>query len=135
MSDKKKKRLMPLKQRLFVAEVLNNPIATQAECYKKVYGDIKNAESASSRVLARPDVKEHITEVLARLYPDLTSNAGSVLHEMITDTNRNDAIRLKALELLAKFQGWAAPTKVDKRILTADMSKFKLPGTSEGENK
>lgn len=127
----KKKKQLPLKQRLFVAEVLNNPTATQKECYQKVYGAVASPDSSSSRVLARPEVQEHITEVLARLYPDLTSNAGSILQEMITDPNRNDAIRLKALELLAKFQGWAAPTKVDKRIVTADLSKYRLPGTGE----
>ena len=129
----KKKKKLPLRQRLFVAEVLNNPLATQAECYKKVYQNPNDgtAKVNSTRIMARPEVQEHITEVLARLYPDLTSNAGSVLHEMITDPERNDSIRLKALELLAKFQGWAAPTKVDKRILTADLSKYKLPGGTE----
>jgi hypothetical protein len=129
-----KKKPLPLKQRLLVAEVLANPGATQTECYQKVYGGemkVTSARDAASHVLARPEVREHITEVLAKLYPDLTSTAGTVLYEMVTDINKPDAIRLKALELLAKFQGWAAPTKVDKRILTADMSKYKLPGGTE----
>jgi hypothetical protein len=129
-TPKKKKKTLPLRQRMFVAEVLNNPGKTQTECYKKIYPNAADntATVASTRIMARPEAKEHITEVLARLYPDLTSNVGSVLYEMITDPEKNDATRLKAIELLAKFQGWAAPTKVDKRILTADMSKYKLPG-------
>jgi hypothetical protein len=134
MSDTpKKKKKLPLRQRMFVAEVLNNPSATQTDCYKKIYGPVKTetANSCSARILARPEAKEHITEVLAKLYPDLTSTAGTVLYEMVTDINKPDSIRLKALELLAKFQGWQAPTKVDKRILTADLSKYKLPGTED----
>jgi hypothetical protein len=135
MSGESKKKKLPIKQRLFIAEVLNNPQKTQKECYKAVYGPVTDgtAHVNSTKIMARPEAKEHITEVLARLYPDLTSNAGSVLYEMITDNTRSDSIRLKALELLSKFQGWAAPIKSDKRIITADLSKYKLPGDNNGQ--
>ena len=124
------KKLTP-KQRLLAAKSLD-PELNQAEAYREVYGD--NAEypaSAASMALNKPHVQEHIDALIERIAPNIADTGITYLNELLSDPDKPDSIKLKALDMLSKWKGWNAPTKINKRVLTADLGKYKLPGTEE----
>jgi hypothetical protein len=125
------KRLTP-KQRLLAAKALD-PELNQSEAYEEVYGVTKRPDVAASITLSKPHVSEHIDALIARLAPNIADNGIRYLNELLTDPDKPDTIKLKALEMLSKWKGWSAPVKVNKQILTADLGKYKLPGTGDAE--
>ncbi len=121
-----------VRQKKLVKELVNNPTQTQGQAYAKVYG-VTNLEVASdraSRVLAKPHVQEHIRDVIDREYPQMAGTCARVLEEFLTNDMLSPQVRMKAIEMLAKFYGWAAPTESRNLKLTANLDKVrKLPGT------
>lgn len=123
---------LTVKQRLLAAKALD-PELNQSEAYVEVYGNVKRPDVAASLTLSKPHVSEHIDALISRLAPNIADNGIRYLNDLLTDPDKPDNIKLKALEMLSKWKGWSAPVKVNKQILTADLGKYRLPGTNEGE--
>ena len=135
MSDPKPKskvRKPNFKQRLFVKEVLSNPGQTITESYQKIYpnSSYNTARQEGSAMLRRPHVAQHINEVLAERYPDLASSSANFMTSALADPNVNINAKLKIIDMFARYLGWAAPVKNQSVTATVDLTKFKLPGSS-----
>lgn len=127
---KKLKRPNPRTQ-LFVRELLAHPEKTQAQAYMVAHPNVTKLTATvhGSNTLAKPHVQAHINEVLDQMYPELAKSAAAVLMETLNNPEIAISMKLKVIEMLAKFKGWNAATKIDKREVKVDLTKFRLPGS------
>lgn len=125
----KKKALTP-KEKIFVAEVLK-PDVSQTDAYQALAPHVsrESARTMGARMMQKPHVQEHINAVLEKRYPEMARTAADVLMEYLQDPEIVPQVKLKCIEMLAKFQGWHSATKIDKREIRVDLNKYRLPGT------
>lgn len=133
---KKVKRLSP-KQKLYAAKLLD-PNLNQREAYMEVYGAKKTVSATdiqASTVAGNPRVQQHIDAIIERIAPNIGDNAVSYLNSVLMDPDKPDMVKMKALEMLTKWKGWAT-TKVEKKTLNAnvDLSAYKLPTGDDNGN-
>lgn len=128
---KKLRRLTP-KQQAFAKAVLQ-PGMSQTQAYMDVYGSKvrTTAAVAASELAARPHVQQHIADVIADKYPEAASEAMEVLRGYVRDPEVAPSVKLKSLELLAKFMAWNAPNKSMHIHAKVDAKKYKLPGSQD----
>jgi phage terminase small subunit len=119
-----------IRQRKFIEEVMKPDMShTQAI----INAGYKPANANSAHVLAHDtlssrNVQAAISEILKERYPDIGNDAAKVLNNILLDSEASNGDKMKAIELLAKFFGWHAPTKHQR--LNASI-KYKLPGEVE----
>ena len=118
------------KQQGFVADLIET--GNQAEAYRRNYAKTTDliATVEASKLANKPHVKEAIQEVIENKYPQLKAGVATFLHDVVTGLEPDAKIsdRLKAIEVLARLQGWLAPTEHNTRKLVVNVDKFKLPG-------
>lgn len=129
MTDKPKDRptyrkLRP-RQKKFVMELAHGADAIQAA--KTVYPAATNAKDRIQKSLANPRIQNALVEVLDHMYPDLKKNMSEVLIGLLNDSESKQ-IQLKALEMLVKVYGFAAPAKSQSLHAHVNVEKYKLPG-------
>lgn len=126
----KKKKKLSLREKIFVAEILK-PGTTQTDAYLATSPHVTRDSAAElgKMMMKREHVQEHINEVLAKKYPAMATSAADVIMGYINDPDMDPHVKLKCIEMLAKYSGWAAPTKSQNLTAKLDLSKFKLPGS------
>lgn len=125
MSDPNKP-LKP-KEKMFVQEVLrgaSNADAVVAAGYKPSTPESKR--NMGYAVSKRPHVQNALQKAIEERYPDLPKAAADTIFGIITDPSASPAMRLKAIEVLAKVFGWNAATKHQELIYNVSET-FKLP--------
>lgn len=129
MPKERKKRLSTT-EKLFVKTLVENPGMTQTDAMLAVRPEMSRtvANSTAYQTLQKPRVQQHINDVIAAKYPDFAEYAFEKLKSFIDDPEVRVADKLKALEMIAGYQGWKAPTERRNLNLKADLSKYKLPG-------
>lgn len=88
------------------------------------------ARSLGHKMIAKPIIQKAIDIVIDDLYPEAASESIGVLREILNDPTQGSMARIKAIETLAKFKGWNAPTKHMTAKVNID-KKYKLPGEQE----
>ncbi len=115
------------RQELFVKNMAKGTSATQA-IINAGY-NVSTRDSANrmgSRLMSQPSIKNALAAALDKRFPDLPNEAADTIHSIMTDASQPAAIKLKAIEVLAKIFGWHAPTK-HAQINYSVQEKFKLP--------
>lgn len=119
---------LSLKQRLF-AEKLLVPGETQTGAYLKVYGGSEDtASQRATMAMKSPALQAHISDVIDSKFPDLSDDCATTLANMIRDPEVPANVKLKAIDLVAKYKGWASPSRSEHLHAQIDMSRYKLPG-------
>lgn len=118
---------LTIRQRKLVHEIMKPGMSGQQAVINAGYQpkDEKSARSIAEVTLHRPRVQQAIAEILAEKYPDVGNDAAGVLRDILHDVAATHSEKMKAIELLAKFFGWNAPTKHQR--LNANI-RYKLPG-------
>jgi len=135
MAIKRKEARLSIRQQRFVRGVMQ-PSTSPAEAVIQAGYDVKDKGSAQSlavNMMKSPRIQKAITEVLDELYPNSGNDSIRVLREIINSPAEKTADRIKAIETIAKFQGWNAPTKHQSLSAKLDMSKYQLPMSKKEE--
>lgn len=126
----KKKRLTP-KQAKFVAAALE-PGVSQKDAVKKAGYLVKsdrNARVMAAKLMNNTAVQKRMDELISEEYPEAGNEAISVLRAILRDDTLPPKTRMEAIDRLARYKGWAAPTK--SLNIKANVDKYKLPGGEE----
>jgi len=116
---------LTVKQQQFVEAVVTgmpNKQAVVAAGYNVKSPQV--AKDLAHTLMNNPKVQVAITARIKEKFPDVEGDAAEFLVNTMKDPEEGTAARLKALELLAKFFGWNAPTK---HASVSVQGQFKLP--------
>lgn len=125
-----KPRKPTVKQQQFASKLLV-PGMSQAEAYAQTYGTTNRqyAIERASRLVAKPHMQAHIKEIIHEAHPALGQTCASTLANLIEDPDTPANTKLKAIDLIAKYLGWNAPSRSEHLHAKIDVSKYKLPGS------
>lgn len=115
MSDESKKDEKLNHREKKVVEALSSGAAKTAQ-EALLMADYNPSNKNSLRVMAqkvmgRPRVQNALDAAIKARYANHGEIAAETVMELMQDTTQSPMVRLKAVELLAKFLGWNAPTK------------------------
>lgn len=119
------------KQRKFIDEYFSDMNAKQA-AIRAGYSE-KSAEFQGSKLLAIPEISEEITRIRKEMSEKSKLTREELLNDLkeIKDLNKKafPPAALKAIEIIAKMQGWNEPEKIEH----SGNINLNIPGLNENQ--
>lgn len=131
MKEKKTKKQLTNKQAKFVKEYVINDRGVKGSVVAAGY-DVGNPNSAAiigNRMLKSPKIQNEIKAELDKLYPDSRRTRFHVLHEILENPKQQPNARMKAIEIVNKMVGDAAPSRHERAEVKVTLPR--LPGSKE----
>jgi phage terminase small subunit len=134
MSDEKKEKLT-VKEAKFVQALVSGQADTAREALDLAgYNPTteRSAKVMAVTIMKRPRIQAAFNEAIKAEFPDVGRDAVRTVIDIMMNDMNHPAVRLKAVEVLAKHLGWNAPTKSASLNVKAE-AQLALPGTDEEE--
>ena len=127
MSEGIKKDKLTPKQQRFVAGVATGMEAKEAviQAGYKVTSD-ESARSLATTMLNNDKIQNALVLAIEIDYPNIARRTAQTVMEVLDSPDTRASDKLKAIEILIKVCGWAAPTK-HASVNVSVRDKFKLP--------
>jgi len=127
MSEGIKKGKLTPKQQRFVAGIATGMDRKEAiiQAGYKVTSD-DSARSLATTMLNNDKIQNALVLAIEIDYPNIARRTAQTVMEVLDSSETRAADKLKAIEILIKVCGWAAPTK-HAAVNVSIRDKFKLP--------
>ena len=129
MPRKKKAKLTMKQKRTALDHVVNNTPIGKAVANNYDTGSKASAQVIGNRLLNSPKFQNFLQVELYKQFPNSRATRFQVLHEIIEDTRLRPMERMKAIEVVNKMTGDAAPTRHERAEVKVTLPK--LPGSKE----